>query len=68
MKQPFPWPWGRAGLRLSEWASVLRLDVLDRQIQTIRSVINPDKLGHLGPVAHAWAIDHEVKQARRQMN
>ncbi|CAM5295665.1 ECF-sigma factor OS=Streptomyces glaucescens OX=1907 GN=SGLAU_05110 PE=3 SV=1 [Streptomyces glaucescens] len=44
----------------------LALDVLDGQIQTIRSVINPDKLGHLGPVADAWAIDREVKQARRQ--
>ncbi|MBT2401861.1 RNA polymerase sigma-70 factor [Streptomyces sp. ISL-100] len=44
----------------------LALDVLDGQIQTIRSVINPDKLGHVGPVADAWAIDREVKQARRQ--
>ncbi|MFE2687469.1 RNA polymerase sigma-70 factor [Streptomyces mirabilis] len=46
----------------------LALDVLDGQIQTIRTVINPDKLGHLGPVADAWAVDREVKQARRQMN
>ncbi|MFG2888151.1 RNA polymerase sigma-70 factor [Streptomyces sp. NPDC048248] len=45
----------------------LVLDVLDEQIQTIRSVINPGKLGHLGPVADAWAIDGEVKEARRQM-
>ncbi|GAA5702577.1 RNA polymerase subunit sigma-24 [Streptomyces avermitilis] len=45
---------------------ILALDVLDGQIQTIRSVINPDKLGHLGPVADAWAVDREVKQARRQ--
>ncbi|MGR4884064.1 RNA polymerase sigma-70 factor [Streptomyces sp. LARHCF249] len=44
----------------------LTLEVLDGQIQTIRSVINPDKLGHLGPVADAWAIDREVKRARRQ--
>lgn len=43
----------------------LALDVLDRQIQTIRSVINPDKLGHLGPVADAWAIDDELKQIRQ---
>ncbi len=42
------------------------LDVLDGQIQTIRSVINPDKLGHLGPVADAWALDRELKQARGQ--
>ncbi|TXS48509.1 RNA polymerase sigma-70 factor [Streptomyces sp. uw30] len=45
---------------------ILALEVLDGQIQTIRSVINPDKLGHLGPVADAWAVDREVKQARRQ--
>jgi RNA polymerase sigma-70 factor (TIGR02957 family) len=46
---------------------ILALDVLDGQIQTIRSVINPDKLGHVGPVADAWAIDREVRQARRPM-
>lgn len=44
----------------------LVLDVLDGQIQTIRAVINPDKLGHIGPVADAWAIDREIKQARRR--
>jgi RNA polymerase sigma-70 factor (TIGR02957 family) len=43
----------------------LALDVLDGQIQTIRSVINPDKLRHVGPVADAWAIDREVRQGRR---
>ncbi|MER5858634.1 MULTISPECIES: RNA polymerase sigma-70 factor [unclassified Streptomyces] len=43
---------------------VLALDVVDGQIRTIRSVINPDKLGHLGPVADAWAVDRQVKQAR----
>jgi RNA polymerase sigma-70 factor (ECF subfamily) len=43
----------------------LALDVLDGRIQTIRSVINPDKLGHLGPVADAWAVAREVNQARR---
>jgi hypothetical protein len=44
----------------------LVLEVLGGQIQAIRGVINPDKLGHLGPVADAWAIDREMKQARRQ--
>ncbi|MGX1128171.1 RNA polymerase sigma-70 factor (TIGR02957 family) [Streptomyces glaucescens] len=44
------------------------LDMLDGQIQTIRSVINPDKLSHLGPVADAWAIDQEVRRARRHKN
>jgi RNA polymerase sigma-70 factor (ECF subfamily) len=42
------------------------LDVLDGQIQMIRLVINPDKLGHLGPVADAWALAREAKQARRR--
>ncbi|MBV9381084.1 MAG: RNA polymerase subunit sigma-24, partial [Streptosporangiaceae bacterium] len=44
---------------------VVTLDVLGGQIQTIRSVSNPDKLGHLGPVADAWALVREVNQARR---
>lgn len=45
---------------------ILSLDVLDGRIQTVRSVINPDKLGHLGPVADAWAVDREVKALRRR--
>ena len=45
--------------------STLTLDVLGGRIQTIRSVISPDKLGHLGPVADAWAVAREVNQARR---
>jgi RNA polymerase sigma-70 factor (ECF subfamily) len=43
----------------------LTLDVLGGCIQTIRSVVNPDKLGHMGPVGDAWAIAREAKQARR---
>lgn len=46
----------------------LALDVLDGRIQAIRTVLNPDKLGHLGPVADAWAVHREVKRARRQGN
>jgi RNA polymerase sigma-70 factor (ECF subfamily) len=45
--------------------ATLTLDVLDGRIQTIRSVSNPDKLGHVGPVADAWAVAREVNQARR---
>ena len=41
------------------------LDILEGRIQTIRAVINPDKLGHLGPVADAWAVLREANQARR---
>jgi RNA polymerase sigma-70 factor (TIGR02957 family) len=31
--------------------TVLALDVADGQVQTIRSIVNPDKLRHLGPTA-----------------
>jgi RNA polymerase sigma-70 factor (ECF subfamily) len=41
------------------------LDVLGGRIQTIRSVVNPDELGHVGPVADAWAVGRELKQTRR---
>ena len=45
--------------------NTLTLDVLDGRIQTIRAVSNPDKLGHVGPVADARALVREAKQARR---
>jgi RNA polymerase sigma-70 factor (ECF subfamily) len=45
--------------------NTLALDILEGQIQTIRAVVNPDKLGHLGPVADAWAVLREATQARR---
>jgi RNA polymerase sigma-70 factor, ECF subfamily len=51
----------RDGKVINTWA----LDILEGQIQTIRAVINPDKLGHLGPVADAWAVYREASQARR---
>ena len=45
--------------------STLSLEMLGGRIQAIRSVANPDKLQHLGPVADAWALHQEFKQARR---
>ncbi|CAN3983303.1 RNA polymerase sigma-70 factor [Kitasatospora purpeofusca] len=45
--------------------TVLVLDLLDGRIGTVRSVTNPDKLAHLGPVADAWAVHQELKRARR---
>ena len=41
------------------------LDVLEGRVQAIRSVVNPEKLGHVGPVADAWALSQAVKAARR---
>ncbi len=45
--------------------NTLALDVLDGQIQAIRAVSNPDKLGHVGPVADARALAREAREARR---
>ncbi|GAA2628199.1 RNA polymerase sigma-70 factor [Streptomyces spororaveus] len=44
---------------------VLAFELLDGRVRTIRSVVNPDKLAHLGPVADAWAIDRTLREARR---
>jgi RNA polymerase sigma-70 factor, ECF subfamily len=46
----------------------MTLDVLDGHIQTIRSVSNPDKLGHVGSVADAWAVAREMNRVRRPAN
>ncbi|WP_433465242.1 RNA polymerase sigma-70 factor [Spirillospora sp. CA-128828] len=50
----------RDGKVLSTWT----FDILDGRIQTIRTVNNPDKLGHVGPVADAWAALREANRAR----
>jgi RNA polymerase sigma-70 factor (TIGR02957 family) len=36
--------------------NVLALDIAEGQIQAVRSVVNPDKLQHLGPVADLGAL------------
>jgi RNA polymerase sigma-70 factor (ECF subfamily) len=36
--------------------NVLALDIADGQIQAVRSIVNPDKLQHLGPVADVAAL------------
>lgn len=51
----------RDGLVLNTWA----LEVQDGQIQAIRTVLNPDKLGHLGPVADAHQVIRDAYDARR---
>jgi RNA polymerase sigma-70 factor (ECF subfamily) len=43
--------------------SVVELDVADGVVQTIRAVVNPDKLGHLGPVSDVARLP-EKKLAR----
>lgn len=41
---------------------VMTLDVADGLVQTVRSVINPDKLRDLGPLADVRALFRERKQ------
>ncbi len=42
--------------RDGEVVNVFSLDIVDGHVQAIRSVINPDKLRHLGPVADVRAL------------
>ncbi|MGW1508768.1 RNA polymerase sigma-70 factor [Streptomyces sp. NPDC002394] len=44
---------------------IFALDVLDGRVQTIRAILNPDKLAHLGPVADPWAVTREIQRVRR---
>ncbi|ACZ30167.1 RNA polymerase, sigma-24 subunit, ECF subfamily [Xylanimonas cellulosilytica DSM 15894] len=45
----------------------ISLEIADGQIQAIRSVTNPDKLGHLGPVLEdGQAYLHEAMRRRRE--
>jgi RNA polymerase sigma-70 factor (ECF subfamily) len=41
---------------------VMTVDVADGVVQTVRSVINPDKLRHLGPLANVRAMLHRRKE------
>ncbi|CAL9448176.1 ECF RNA polymerase sigma factor SigJ [Actinosynnema sp. ALI-1.44] len=45
--------------------NTLVLEVCEGRVQTVRAVLNPDKLAHLGPVADAFAVVRETIQARR---
>ncbi|MBQ1089199.1 RNA polymerase sigma-70 factor [Streptomyces sp. B93] len=46
--------------------NTMSFDILDGRIQAIRTVVNPDKLGHVGPVADAWAVNREAREVLRQ--
>ena len=45
--------------------NVVTVDVVDGRVATVRSVINPDKLQHLGPVADAWALMRQPRPEQR---
>jgi RNA polymerase sigma-70 factor (ECF subfamily) len=36
--------------------AVVVLDIAERAVQALRSITNPEKLAHLGPVADAWSL------------
>jgi RNA polymerase sigma-70 factor (ECF subfamily) len=44
--------------------NVLALDIADGQIQTIRSIANPEKLGHLGQVADTKELFARIRESR----
>jgi RNA polymerase sigma-70 factor, ECF subfamily len=44
---------------------VMTIDIADGVVQTVRSIINPDKLRHLGPLANVRALMHERVERRR---
>jgi RNA polymerase sigma-70 factor (ECF subfamily) len=44
--------------------NVMTLDIADGVVQTIRSVINPEKLRHLGPLADVRALFRERSRRR----
>jgi RNA polymerase sigma-70 factor (ECF subfamily) len=47
--------------RDGEVVSVLELEIADGRIQAIRSVVNPDKLDHLGAVADVRQLMHSLR-------
>ncbi len=52
----------RDGKVVNTWT----IEFLDGQVQAIRTVLNPDKLRHVGPVADAFAVLREANEARRR--
>jgi RNA polymerase sigma-70 factor (ECF subfamily) len=44
--------------------SVLAIDIADGRIQAMRSIINPEKLGHLGEVADANELLRRARESR----
>ena len=43
---------------------VMTVDIADGAVQTMRGIINPDKLRHLGPLADVRAMLHDLKAQR----
>jgi RNA polymerase sigma-70 factor (ECF subfamily) len=41
--------------------SVISLEIAEGRVQTIRGILNPDKLRHLGPVVDPWRFLRRVR-------
>jgi RNA polymerase sigma-70 factor (TIGR02957 family) len=44
---------------------VMSIDIAEGKIQAIRSIVNPEKLGHLGPVADPQELFRRIRESRR---
>ena len=45
------------GRVLGVWA----IEIADGQVVGVRSIVNPDKLAHLGPVGDFWAVLRSIQ-------
>jgi RNA polymerase sigma-70 factor (TIGR02957 family) len=66
------WVNGQPGLLASDadggLIAVISLDVLGGQVQAIRTVANPEKLRHIGPVSRTWHLRWRDDNKRRDNN
>jgi RNA polymerase sigma-70 factor (TIGR02957 family) len=44
---------------------VMSLDISDGKVQAIRSIVNPEKLGHLGPLADVNELFARIRESQR---
>lgn len=51
--------------RVNKVVNVWELEIADGQVQTIRTVLNSEKLAHLGEVADAWETVRQTQRAQR---
>ena len=65
---PRQWPGGRVVDEHGRLQAVFAVHIAGGYVWAIHNVVNPDKLGHVGPLADAWAFAREAKQARRAGN
>ena len=50
----------------SDVVNVIALDIVGEEVQAVRSILNPDKLGHVGPTADVRALLRSVSEKRER--